>query len=63
VGALTPPASAPNSYTGTGVIYYGNQETDIDADAGTVVQILFQFSQQDPSQQCDIYVAGTLVSK
>jgi hypothetical protein len=62
-GVLTPPNSTPVNNSPYLSAFFGNQETDVDADAGAVLYILFQFTKDDLSLQCDMVIAGYLTNK
>jgi hypothetical protein len=63
VGALTPPGSGPFNNPPYVLAFYGNQEADVDVDAGGVLYILFQFTQSDSNLLCNIVIAGYLIDK
>ena len=62
-GALNPPSSGSFTNPPYVLMFYGNQETNVDVDAGDVLYILFQFTERDPSLQCNIVIAGYLIDK
>ena len=62
-GALNPPSSGPFNSPPYVLAFYGNQETNVDAEPGDVLYVLFQFTQSDLSLQCNIVIAGYLIDK